>query len=890
MERNIYRFILRHSWRSQSALVVMALLAQIPYYLYLDLPKQIINQGILGQNIAYPADFLGLSLDAYAYLLALCFAWLGLVLIQQVIKYAQNVFKGVTSERMLRRLRYDLYSRVLRFPLPAFRKTGQGEIIPMITSEVEPLAGFIGESFEVPAYQGGLLITTFVFLLMQNPIMAMAAVALYPLQFWLIPKLQRRVNQLAKERVKTVRQLAARVGESVAGVAEIHVHDAARRERADITARLGVIYWIRFEIFQRKFMIKFINNFIQQLGPFFFYSIGGYLVLTGGLDIGALTAALAAHAQMGGPWRELLTYYQTREDARIKYEQIVSQFEPEGLRDQSWLDQRPADIPPLNGPLRITGLTSFDDRGDPILDGVTLELPPTGRIAILGDATREELLLVLARLHEAARGQVMLGDVDWLAQPAAVVGRRAAYVGPNAYIFTGTLGENLLFGLRHSPQTDLQYQDLRAARHRRRELKEASASGNSIDDIAADWIDHEGAGASTPDELTVCAIAALTAAGLQEDAYQLGLRAPVGEEALARYGGRLLVARRRFADCIVAENLTHLIEGWHADRYNKNASMAENLLFGLPASHALHLFHPDRLVDHPLLRAALEKVGLMPRLLGMGYDVANTMVELFSDLPAGHEFFEQFSFISAEDLPVFQSILARVKGGDLETLPPTDKARLSALPFKLVASRHRFGLMDDSFMAQVVAARQAFADAFEKAPDPGLQRFNPNAPISGASILDNILFGKLAYGQPQAQEKIGALIRAVIEELDLRSATIANSFDQPVGVAGSRLNAAQRQKLALARALIKRPRLLLLNQPTALIDAAGQEHLLRSILSDKEGGSYDRLVLWGISQADDVRHFDRVIRIEKGRVISDSIVELDGPYDETVNLKGGVGK
>ena len=62
--------------------------------------------------------------------------------------------------RMLRRLRYMLYARILRFPLPQFRKVSQGELIPMITAEVEPLGGFIGDAFALPALQGGLLLTS----------------------------------------------------------------------------------------------------------------------------------------------------------------------------------------------------------------------------------------------------------------------------------------------------------------------------------------------------------------------------------------------------------------------------------------------------------------------------------------------------------------------------------------------------------------------------------------------------------------------------------------------------------------------------------------------------------------------------------------------------------
>src|SRR3546814_7980036 len=73
---------------------------------------------------------------------------------------------------------------------------------------------------------------------------------------------------------------------------------------------------IRFEIYQRKFFIKFLNNFINQLTPFFFYAIGGYLVIRGNLSFGALIAVLAAYKDLAGPWKELLDYYQMKEEDR----------------------------------------------------------------------------------------------------------------------------------------------------------------------------------------------------------------------------------------------------------------------------------------------------------------------------------------------------------------------------------------------------------------------------------------------------------------------------------------------------------------------------------------------------------------------------------------------
>ena len=47
--------------------------------------------------------------------------------------------------------------------------------------------------------------------------------------------------------------------------------------------------------------------------------------------------------------------------------------------------------------------------------------------------------------------------------------------------------------------------------------------------------------------------------------------------------------------------------------------------------------------------------------------VAETMLELFADLPPDHEFFQQYSFISAEDLPVYRSIVDQAARGSALT-------------------------------------------------------------------------------------------------------------------------------------------------------------------------------------------------------------------------------
>src|SRR5271155_2120785 len=212
LEPTIYRFIIRHSLRQQVILLLLTL-ASFPFLYYsLELPKIITNRAIGKHH--FPQYFFGFALDQIPYLMVLCGVFLALVFINGAFKYYINTYKGRLGERMLRRFRYQLYLRMLLFPLSYFSKNSSAQIIPMITAECESLGGFVGDAVALPAFQGGTLLTNLLFMFMQDPVLGLAAGALYPVPGYVIPKLQRKGKQLGRRRVRTVRQVADRVQET----------------------------------------------------------------------------------------------------------------------------------------------------------------------------------------------------------------------------------------------------------------------------------------------------------------------------------------------------------------------------------------------------------------------------------------------------------------------------------------------------------------------------------------------------------------------------------------------------------------------------------------------------------------------------------------------------
>ncbi len=867
MEKSIYRYIIRYSMRRQVVLTIMAT-ASFPFlYAFYELPKLIVNSAIQGKDTTFPTSVSQIQFDQVEYLWLLCGIFLGLVIINQAFKYVINVYAGITGERMLRRLRFDLYGRVLRFPLPQFRKTSSSEIVTMVTAEVEPLGGFIGDAFKLPIFQGGYLIVILAFLFVQNWYMALAAVALYPLQGYLIPKLQRRVNLLGKERVRLVRQLSDRIGETVAGVQEIHAHNTARRERADFSHRLGAIYEVRLQIYIWKFIVKFLNNTINQLGPFSFYAIGGYLAIKGELEIGTLMAAIAAHKDLAAPWKELLNFYQRQADAKIKYEQVMEQFQPVGLAEESRQLDEPDAIAPLSGEIAASNLSLIDDTGAALVEGASFMVDAAEHVAIIGGggSGKDETTQMLARLLSPTAGTLRLGGQAADTLPEAVTGRRLAYVGSSAYMFSTTVRDNLLYGVKHLPLRDAEYDDeTRQATEKWR--VEAIAAGNSTDDINADWIDYDAADAPDDHALLLRIFETLKMVTLDGDIYQLGLRGSIDPATQPGLAEQFLKARAEFHTRLTDPEIAALVEGFDPEKYNDNATLGENLLFGTPIGSG---FDMERLAENTYVIDLLEREGLIDVLLDTGQQIASTMTELFADLPPGHPFFEQFSFISAEDLPEYQALLTRINRDGIATLRPEERTMLLSLPFKVSPARHRLGVIDHDLQQRILKARKAFAANLPEEFRGMVEFFDVNGYNAAASLQDNILFGKLAYGQARGGERVGEIIAQVIDDLGLRAAVMEVGLSFHVGNGGGRLSSAQRQKLGIARAILKRPDVLILNEATGSLDGAAQTAILAGLKQEFDG----RGLIWAVHRPSMASDFDRALVMKSGRVIEQGTFE-----------------
>jgi len=140
------------------------------------------------------------------------------------------------------------------------------------------------------------------------------------------------------------------------------------------------------------------------------------------------------------------------------------------------------------------------------------------------------------------------------------------------------------------------------------------------------------------------------------------------------------------------------------------------------------------------------------------------------------------------------------------------------------------------------------------------------------TVRENLLYGSPAASPTEIEEAVR------VARADGFIARLPQGYDTVIGERGVRLSAGQKQRLSLARALLARPRILILDEPTSMLDAESERHI-EAAMEDVRDGRTTLVIAHRLST---VRRADRILVVEDGRVVEsgthDHLMALGGRY------------
>lgn len=822
-KRSMYYWVWHKNSKLQMVLMAIICVTVATRVFPLQMQKQIINEAIGKKDLHLLFIYCGL--------------YMGAVLLAQALKYAIYLLQNYIGERSLLELRIQLFDHILKLPMSFFRRTSPGLVVSSMTNELIHMPVFIGSAISQPLVNVLTFIAMAGYMFYLNPILGTISLIIYPAEFLVIPRVQRKFNRWNQRRVRKLRLVSSLVGESITGVHEVHGNASNPLEVNKIGDSASELYQANLWMGVYKYGIKFVNNFFQSLGPFSLFLIGGYLAIQGKFDIGALVAFLSAYEKLYDPWKELMEFYQIYQDSKVRYAQVMDYFDIDPEHEMLCKDREPYH---LKGDIDVQDLSYVVGNNIKLLDRINLTLSHGEHMALVGysGSGKSSLALVVAQLYKYTGGEVLIDghSVDKLTKQDMAF--NLGIVNQHPFIFGGTVKENLLY------------------------------SCESIQLLGGKCANRD----DPPDLDRI--IETVQQVGLFLDVLRFGLRERVDMEKNPDLVQSLINARRNFQERH-GDEVRDDVEFFNKSQFMAYSDLAVNLTFGSPGKDE---FAYDKLHINEEFLKFLDEKGLRQPLWELGRDMAQSSIEIVRSLGQSPEVFEDLP-VPRDEVDDYVKVVEHLEKGPLEQLSDDDKSMLLKLTLKYEEGRHKIVAISEELKKKIVDSRRDFMAYVEQEMPDAFAFYRPDNYIPSANLLDNIIFGHVKSDSAGAEERVNQQIMQLLIEENVLEQVVAIGLDFNVGSMGDHLSGGQRQKIALARAFLKEPSILILDEATSALDNASQTRI-QNLLERKWKGK--STVIAVVHRLDTLEGYDKVAVMKAGRII-----EMGG-YHELLEKKGAL--
>lgn len=370
--------------------------------------------------------------------------YLGLLLAGFAIVYAQTLLLTKAGQRVMMRLRQDLFAHLQKLDLAFFDRHAVGRLVTRVTSDVESLNELLSSGLVSILGDIVTLVGITIVLFFLDAKLALLSFLVLPVALATSLVFRRR----ARDSFRETRELTARVNsilqETFSGidVVKLFGREARNDDRFDRENSASRSAWLAtLEAFAIFFPVI---QLLLTLSLAVVLVAGGHRIVEGTLTIGALVAFLQYLQRFFAPLRDLSEKYNILQGALASSERIF------GVFDTAPQDGR-AVRPPLPG---VRGHLEFDHvsfeyvPGEPVLRDVSFTVRPGQRVAIVGatGSGKTTILSILLGFYRPTSGRVLVDGADLAEHDPRSLRRRTGSVLQDVFLFSESIEWNVRLG------------------------------------------------------------------------------------------------------------------------------------------------------------------------------------------------------------------------------------------------------------------------------------------------------------------------------------------------------------------------------------------------------------------------------------------------------------
>ncbi len=424
------------------AIVIAAIVGLFPSII----TGKIVDEALIGEDLSFLVELLLIALVTMA--------------LSQIIGILENYINAWIAQHIIYDMRNEMYRHLQYMPHSFYTTEKQGDIITRMDSDISGVSSVISNSLARVVSNFATIITTLVALFAMSWKLAIVGLAVLPLL--ILP-----TRSAAKSRLKYAGKTQAKtdvmnqvINETLSASGSLLVKmftreqlefDKFERANAAVTelsmkeTRSGSLFSVALGMF-------------SQLGPLLIYFAGGLLIiehLDPALTVGTVTAMVALINRLYRPVESML-------NLQVTFTRSLALF----VRIFDYLDRENPIVSPEDGkkpsverqPIRYEHVGFGYESDQTVLTDVNFEIPGGKMYAIVGPsgAGKSTIVNLIPRLYDVTAGRVSIAGVDVRDFDLEYLRQQIGVVTQEAYLFNGTIRENLLYARENATEEELE--------------------------------------------------------------------------------------------------------------------------------------------------------------------------------------------------------------------------------------------------------------------------------------------------------------------------------------------------------------------------------------------------------------------------------------------------